>query len=224
MTSKPISATRSRRSRGGEEGAGGDRAGLLVAGGALGAREELVPAAEERADPVGAEAEGSRDGRELAERVGPQHGVEVRVLQGGEPRARGAFGVGRCRDRPGDAGGGGLVERVVTGGGGDPLEQQAGLGEHQLDVHAGRDLDAAVVLPGRDRVGPGMDLEGPLALDVGRDVGEVAVGLVALEVHAHRGSASARRVDRDHLGAELVVALAEHRGADGHRLTDGGLR
>ena len=49
-----------------------------------------------------------------------------------------------------------LVERRLLH---DPVEQQHALGEHQLDVDAGPDLDRRVVQPGADRVAPRLDLE-----------------------------------------------------------------
>ena len=70
-----------------------------------------------------------------------------------------------------------------------------------------------------------MDLERPGALGVGRDPG-------ARSGRARRGSCAIRTggaggavgVDQHHLGAELVVALAEHRRGDRERLADGRLR
>ena len=205
------------------EGAAGDLAGLRVARRALRAREELVPAAEERARAVGAEPERPRDGEQLAQRVGEEHGLELGVLEGGEARADGTLGVGRSRDRAGDDGGRPLVERVLARPCGHPLQQEPRLGEHELHVDPGRDLDARVVLPGRDRVGPRVDLEGPLALDVGRHVGDVAVGRLAVGSHPHGVAGPAARIRGDHLRGELVVALAEDRSAYGQRLPDGGL-
>ena len=96
------------------------------------------------------------------------------------------------RDRARDDGGRRLVERVLARPGGHALQQEPRLGEHELHVDPGRDLDAGVVLPGRDRVGPRVDLEGPLALDVGRHVGDVAVGLLAARVASAPGRGSGR--------------------------------
>ena len=53
----------------GREGAAGDLAGLGVVGRALGAREELVPAAVERARAVGVHRERALDGDQVAQRV-----------------------------------------------------------------------------------------------------------------------------------------------------------
>jgi len=138
---------------GGAEVAARDRAGRVVAGGALGAGEELVPAAGEGALAVGVRRVGPLDRHQLTQRVGQQQGVELGVLQRGEPGGNGpAVDLVRGLD-----GAGQQLVPVPVGGvevGGDALEQQPRLGEHQLDVDAGGDLDAAVVLPGRDRVGP----------------------------------------------------------------------
>ena len=67
------------------------------------------------------------------------------------------------------------------------------------------------------------DLERPRPLAVGGDPGVVPVGHLPVLDHPLRRTAGARRVGQHHLGAQLVVPLAEHRRADGQRLADGGL-
>ena len=110
----------------------------------------------------------------------------------------------------------------------DPLEEQLSFGEHQLDVDARPDLDPGVVLPGRDRVGPGVDLERPRAGLVRRHPGAVAVDRVPvdhrLRMQADRRASDARGVDQHHLGAEEIVALPEHRRRDRERFADRGFR
>ena len=107
--------------------------------------------------------------------------------------------------------------------GGDPLEEQPGLGEHQLDVDARGDLDPGVVLPGPHRVGPGLHLEGPRPGRVRGDPGVVAVGDLRVLEHPHRGPAVAVRAGEHHLGAQLVVSLPEHGRRDREGLADGRL-
>ena len=160
MTSKPISATASRRLAAVRKVPLVTCAGLGVDGGALGAREELVPAAEQRALAVGVRRVGTLDGDQLAQRVAVQH---RRPSAGScSDREPGLRRAGRCRRRPRSRPGRRRASADVASSVGEhPLEQQPALGEHQLDVDAGRDLEPGVVLPGADRVGPGLDLEGP---------------------------------------------------------------
>ena len=104
-----------------------------------------------------------------------------------------------------------------------PLEQQRALGEHQLDVDAGLDLDRRVVRPRAVRVRPALDAERPVAgarrhqarlepVEPGRDVdhpGARAVDPGRVGEHRRRGDG--------------VVPFAEHGGPHGHRLADDGL-
>ena len=106
----------------------------------------------------------------------------------------------------------------------DPLEQQHALGEHQLDVHAGADLDAGVVQPGADRVAPRLHLEGPRTLGVGAHGGGHPGHLPGYAVHPPRRASYAVGVGEHHLGAELVVSLAEHQGGHVEELAHGCLR
>ena len=108
-------------------------------------------------------------------------------------------------------------------GGRDPLEQQHALGEHQLDVHPGADLDAGVVQPGADRVAPRLHLEGPRTLGVGAHGGSHPRDLPGDAVHPLRRAAYAVGVGEHHLGAELVVSLAEHQGGHVEELAHGRL-
>ena len=105
-----------------------------------------------------------------------------------------------------------------------PLEEQPALGEHQVDVDTGRDLQPRGVLPGADRVGPRLHLEGPQPGLVGRDPGGVPVGDVRVLDHRDRRVLLALGIGEDDLGAEPVVSLAEHAGGDGEGLADGALR
>ncbi len=208
---------------GGAEGPGGDPPGLGVEGRALGAGEELVPAAEQREAAIGERAERALDGDEVAQRVVQHDLPEVLGLQLCQPGRRGAAAVGGGLE-------GALDERalVLVGAGAElvalTLEQQPGLGEHQVDVDAGRHLDPGVVLPGRPRVGPPLHLEGPRALGVRRHPGLVAVRGVGELGHPHRRPTGAVRRGEDDLSREAVVALAENRGADGEGLADRRLR
>ena len=152
MTSKPIVGDRVEPLGGGAEGAAGDLAGLRVLGGALGAREELVPAAEQRARAVGVRRERALDGDQVAQRVAREHVGELAACERREPggdRAR------RCRVRRLDGArrrsgvsAVGLRGRARRG----PARAAAALGEHQLGVDVGGDLDPGGVLPGGERV------------------------------------------------------------------------
>ena len=205
---------------GGLEGAAGDLAGLGVLRRALGAREELVPAAEERLGAVGVRRVGALDGEQLADRVARERPrSSCGVLQGGEPRRRRAL---RCPTAASIAPSMTWAASAAPGSFGSseaqhPLEQQPALGEHQLDVDAGADLDrpasccqvpsgstrpaiSKVHAPGGVRGHPGL----------------VEVGDLGVLGHPHRGAAYAVGVGEHDLGAELVVALAEHARRDGN--------
>ena len=80
--------------RGGAEVAADDLAGLGVLGGSLRAREELVPAAEERERAVREGGVGALDGDQLTQRVREQHLGDVGGLELREPRLHRAPGVG----------------------------------------------------------------------------------------------------------------------------------
>ena len=73
--------------RGGDQGAADDLAGLLLDVGALGAREELVPAGEERLRAVGEDGEGALGGEQVAQRVGGQHRAGARRCSAAARRA-----------------------------------------------------------------------------------------------------------------------------------------
>ncbi len=207
----------------GLEVAAGDLAGDRVAGRALGAREELVPAAVERTLAVGVRRMRALDGQQLAQRVRVEHRADVAGLELGQPRLHWPVGVAGGRDRAAQDLGGVGGDRVLDLGD-HSLEQQRALEEHQLDVDPGRDLDAGVVLPGGERVGPRVHLERPGAGQVGRHPGLVPVDGVAELAHPDGWSPAAVRGGEHHLGAQLVVALAEHRRRHRERLTHGRLR
>ena len=208
--------------RRGAERAGARLPGRGVLGGPLAAGEELVPAAEQRALAVGVRRVGPLDGDQLAQRVLEQHLRQLGVAQGREPSGGGALGVLGGQDRAlehlSSLGVGGLE------GGGDALEEQPPLEEHQLDVHTRGDLDARVVLPGGERVGPRLHLEAPGTLEVGGHPRLVQVRHVGVLDHPHRRTTHARGVGQHHLGRELVVALPEDRRGDPEGLADGRLR
>ena len=209
------------------ERAADDPARLLLDESALGAREELVPAAEERARPVGIGGVGPVDGDHLAQRVCQQHGGQLGRLQLGEARldragrVRGGLDRAseRCHLRGGELSGG-----VRATAGEDAFEQQATLREHQLHVDTGADLDAGVMLPGADRVGPRVDLERPRTGQVRRHPGAVAVDRVPvdhrLRLQPDRWASDALGVDEHHLGAEEIVSLPEDRCRDRERFAD----
>ena len=155
---------------GGLEGAGAQDA-VRVLRGALGAGEELVPAAEQRALAVDPERHPVARGDVVAQRLLAQGGEHVGRVGRGEPG----------RHRPGGVAqrGRGVDQRPPTGRRarrGRPLEHPGALLEHQLDVDPGLDLDARVVVPGGDRVAPRLDREGPATLAGGRDLGRPPVG------------------------------------------------
>ena len=175
---------------GGPQGAADDLAGLLVDVGALGAREELVPAREQRALAVDEERERPLGAEQVAQRVLGEHLRQGVGLGCGEACPDGPVGVldgldGVLDDR--------LLPAVEVTLLGHPLEQQHALGEHQLDVDAGADLDAGVVQPGADDVAPRLDLEGPRALGVGGDGRGQPEQLVGYVVHPHRWASYAVR-------------------------------
>ena len=213
-----MSATAGSRFAAVRKRAADDRAGGLVDAGALGAREELVPGAVERALPVGEEREGAGDGEQLADRVGGQHGPHGGGDAGREPHDVGGGGLAQGAGRGGQRGGG--VGVAALGG---TLEQQRALGEHQLGVDAGGHLDLGVVDPRAVGVAPAVDLEAPGTLGVRGDGGAPPVGLGGHLGHALRRASRAGGVDEDDLGAVGVVALAEDQRGDLEGLTDGGL-
>ena len=104
------------------------------------------------------------------------------------------------------------------------LAEHPALLEHQLHVDAGRDLEPGVVLPRGDRVGPGVDLEGPPPFDVRGDPRVVAVGDRLVLRHAHGWPPAAVGRGQHDLGRQPVVSLAEHRRAHREGLADGRLR
>ena len=188
--------------------------------GALGPREELVPRAEQRPGPLHRQLVGGRAGHQVAHRGGVQHGVHGRRGAGGEPGRDGAAAVAQ----PGH----GVAQRLHVGRtaglvGDRPLQQPGALLEHEVDVHVGGDLDGGVVLPGGERVAPGLDPEGPAALAVGDHHRAVAVGAGGQQPHRRPGVLDAVRVDQDGGGRHGVVALAEDGGGHRDRLADHGL-
>jgi hypothetical protein len=200
--------------------AGHDLAGGLVDVRALGAREELVPGAEQRALAVGEERVGTLGADQVAQGMPVEHLVDGEGDGGGVARALGSPGVphrlARVREHP-TAGG------AFGQGRGCSLEDQRALLEHQLHVDAGRDLDLRVVPPGRDRVAPRLDRERPRTSRVRCHLGRPEVGLLSLPVHPHGGTALPVRAGQHHIGVQLVVALPEHQRGHPERLAHGGL-
>ena len=206
------------------QGPAGDLAGRGVDGGALGPREELVPAAVERPRPVREDGVRTHHRQQVADRVRGEHRGELGRLERREPRLDGALGVLRGGDGRLEHVGGGTLLLLAVQALEHPLEEQLPLGEHQVDVDTGRDLEPGGVLPGPDRVGPGLDLEGPPPGLVGREPRVVPVRDVGVLHHLHRRPSLAAGIGRDHLGAELVVTLAEHAGGHRKGLADRRLR
>ena len=198
---------------------------VRVQRGALGAREELVPAAVQRALAVGVRRVGpstvtsSRSGWASSR---PAASGSCSAASRAADRALGVGGArrGRRRAARGLAASSAVERRPAT-----RSSSSRALGEHQLDVDAGGDLDPGVVLPGGERVGPRLDLEGPGAGGVRGDPGVVPVGDLGGRLTIRTGvAARAVGVGEHDLGAEPVVALAEHGGGDGEGLADGRLR
>ena len=193
---------------------------FVVAVRPLGAREDLVPGAEERPLALDEQGVGRRGRHELAQR---HEGGEARDLGGGR-RAEAVRGggavVAECDDALVDLGG---VDAQASDRGGEALEHPDALGAHEVLVDAGGDLDAGVVHPRGVGVGPALDAVGPPPLAVGDDgrrpLGEPGVDAVHREVVvvAVGVGEHGRRVDG-------VVALAEDLGPDRELLADDRLR
>ncbi len=195
---------------------------------ALGAGEQLVPAAGQRQRAAHAQRVRRAGRDELAQRGAVQRVLDRRRRRHREP-CLGRSGVvgqlprrgrerGRVLGRPGSL-------RVR---GHDALEEPAALGEHEVDVLARLELDDAVVRPGGVRVGPRLDAERPVRARVGDGV---RLQVPAETVQAgrdvgHRGGGVVRAVRGDEDGGRRhgVVPLAEDGGLDGDDLTHGGLR
>ena len=185
---------------------------------ALAAREQLVPGREGGTLAVDPHRCALGGGDEVAERVGDEQLGDGRVLGQREPLVH----VERLVAEPG----GGVGDRAppLRGHAGRrTVEQQGALLELERDVDAGLDLQLDAVPPGRDRVGPALDLQRVRAgradrdvtdeqVDAGRDQLEVGLGGVAVRAPEDRG------------GAHEVVALPEDGGPDLHQLTGGGAR
>ncbi len=141
-------------------------------GGALGAREELVPRAVQGPPPLDDQRHRTRDGEQFAQRMAVQRRGDLRGERRGQSGGGGQLGVAQ-----GIHGGEHGLPAIALGDlGGRPLMELGALGEHQLGVDARRDLDGGVAPPGGDRVGPGLDGERPAALDAGGDLGAPPVG------------------------------------------------
>ena len=95
-----------------------------------------------------------------------------------------------------------------------PLVQQRALGEHQLHVLAGRDLDGRVVVPAGDRIGPRLDVEAPHALAGDGHVGAPPVGARRQLAQVRQRARLSLRVAQHRGGIDDAVPLAENRGAD----------
>ena len=191
----------------------------------FGAREELVPRAVQRPLPVRLEGQRPGPGDQLAQRPAGQDGGDLRILGRREPVPRGQPAVAQPRDQRAQRGAGRGGAARPRGLGDPPrgaLEQQRALGEHQLDVLASRYLDGRVMVPARDRVGPGLHVEAPHALTGHGHVRAPAVGAGGELAHEHQRARLAFRVAQHHAGVDDAVPLAKNRGADleclaGHR-------
>ena len=207
---------------GGAEGAADDLAGLLVDVGALGAREELVPAREQRALAVDEERVGALDGEQVAQRVGGEDAAPSRRTR--RPRAAPRPGasvslsaliasltmrlLGRGRGRPPATRSSSSTPSVNISSTSTPARILMPASCSQVPIgslHAWTSKVQAPSVSGAHR----RRHPGDLALDV---------------VHPHRWPAYAARVGEHDLGAELVVTLAEHQRGDVEGLADGRLR
>ena len=193
MTSKPISATASRRLAAVHEGAAGDLAGLRVLGGALGAGEELVPAAVERALPVGVQRVGALDRDELAQRVaveqlGSSSGSWSAASRASGGRLVSAARGDRARQRPAwpraSAGSSACATRSSS--------SRPSVNISSTSTPAGI-FRLGGVLPGGDRVRPRVHLERPRPCDVGGDPGVVVVGRAGVLGSSARAGGVRRR-------------------------------
>jgi hypothetical protein len=153
--------------------------------------------------------------------VGVREGTQLRGGGDPEPRLDRAGGVAHALRGVGDER---LLLRGEAGVGAHAVEQKTALGEHQLDVDAGRHLDLGVVQPGRQRVAPRLHLERPGALGVSGDLGRVAVDLVGDLRHPHGRASYPVGVGQDDVTSELVVSFAEHQRGHGEDLAHTRLR
>ena len=177
---------------GGAERAGGDRAGLRVVGGALGAGKNSYQV------PKSARLRSAYSGKGPSMVTSSRSGCRVRTSRSSglcSTASRASTGRSSSAAACGAALRTARSRSSMPVAGDDPVEQQPRLGEHQLDVDAGRDLDPGVVAPGRDRVGPRLDLVVPGALGVGGHPGLVEVG-GRRACHPHRGAAAAVGIGR----------------------------
>lgn len=188
--------------------------------GALGAREEFVPRAEQGPAALDDQRHGARDGQQLAQRMAGEGLDDLRGERRGEPG-----GGGQLRIAQRVQGGQHRLPAVALGDvGGGPLVQRGALGEHQLGVDARRDLDRGVLAPGRERIGPRLDGEGPAALDVRGDVAAPPVGAGRPLLHRRPRTAAAGGIAQHHVGRDRVMAFAEDGGRDLEGLAHHGLR
>jgi hypothetical protein len=213
------------RSHGGQPlGSRAQRAGyhraLLVDARALGAREELVPGADQRPLTVCEDRVRRTRAQQVPQWVGEKDRVHLRRGAGPQPHLDRKAGVLQQLD--------GVAEHLSAApragwqGRCSATQQGGALDQHELHVDACGDLDLGVVLPGRHRVAPRLHAEAPGALAVGGHLRDVPVRGSG-GAHADRRTVAALRVGEDHLGAQGVVALAEDGGENGERLADGGL-
>jgi hypothetical protein len=204
--------------RGGDERAV-DRAALLVDA-AGGAREELVPGAEQGPLPVDVDLLRASARDELPHRPlghDPLDGREQGGRHARVQRERGvAQRVGGAEEQ--------VAVRTLARTAAHPLQQPGAHFEvvgQLLGALPGRQLDGDGVPPGGPRVAPGVDAEAPQARLVGHDGGGEPVGAGADRCHAHvmRGALAADPAPDD-VGRDRVVALPPHGGRDRDDLAD----
>ena len=190
----------------------GDPAAVLGLLRALAAREELVPVA----DPGALALHAQRDGvaqRGVRHERARLHGLgEPRILERGPLLGRAECRVGKGSERV-------LHDRALR----RTLEQLAARREHELDVLPRGDLDLGGVEPRGPLVGEGAHPPRPRAVGGDLREGVPAVGAGGARGHPVHGLV-AGRIGEQQLDAELVVALAEHRGLERDHLARVGLR
>ncbi|MCO5595375.1 hypothetical protein L7F22_049417 [Adiantum nelumboides] len=210
--------------RRGDERAVHGAAGLVAAAG--GAGEELVPGAVQRAGPVDEDRPLRAAGDQLPDGT-LDHDRDDGVEQGGgDPRAQRQRGVPQ-RVRGAEQ----QVAAVLLGRATPHPGEQPGADLEVVGQLLGRlargDLLLHARAPGRPRVAPRVDAEGPATLGVGADPGHEAVGAHPVGLHPHVLRVARRPVGRQRgehdVRRDGVVSLPPHGRPDRDDLADHGL-